>query len=421
MGLGVLITNIILASRTGTELYVRDLAVELLRRGHSPVAYSPVQGVMSEEIQAAGVPVVDDLARLDAPPDVIHGHHLYETMTAVLRFPGVPAIFVCHDYTSWHDSPPIHPRIRRYLGVGGIYRERLIREGVEESRAHVLLNSVDLRRFLPRGPLPDRPRRALVFSNYASATTHLPAAEEACRRAGLELDVAGSGAGRSIDRPEEILGKYDLIFAKGKAALEAAAVGAAVVLCDSGGAGPMVTSDDLDRLRFENFGVRLLREPLQPEALLRQIERYDAKDAARVRDMVRATAGLEMAVDQLLRIYQEVIEEQKTAGHCEGDAEARAAAAFLRRVSLNARQWEVAHALLERSAEEAGVQERESRIKALESDLRAWQERARELDETIKAMQSSLAFRLGKSLAKLPGLGAPLRRFAGRRPPKRTT
>ena len=34
MGLRVLITNIILASRTGTELYVRDLAVELLRRGH---------------------------------------------------------------------------------------------------------------------------------------------------------------------------------------------------------------------------------------------------------------------------------------------------------------------------------------------------------------------------------------------------
>jgi hypothetical protein len=39
-GLRVLITNNTLAGRAGTELYVRDTALELLKRGHSPIAYS---------------------------------------------------------------------------------------------------------------------------------------------------------------------------------------------------------------------------------------------------------------------------------------------------------------------------------------------------------------------------------------------
>ena len=61
-GLRVLVTNRVLANRTGTELYVRDLALGLLRRGHHPVAYSPLLGKVAEELRAASVPVVDDLA-----------------------------------------------------------------------------------------------------------------------------------------------------------------------------------------------------------------------------------------------------------------------------------------------------------------------------------------------------------------------
>ena len=50
----VLITNFRLAARTGTELYVHDLALRLLERGHTPVVYSPVLGerrARPEEVQ----------------------------------------------------------------------------------------------------------------------------------------------------------------------------------------------------------------------------------------------------------------------------------------------------------------------------------------------------------------------------------
>lgn len=326
----VLFTNLTLASRTGTELYIREAALGLLRRGHSPIVFTPDPGEVAAEIRAATVPVVDDLSRIGVPPDVIHGHHHQQTMAALLRFPGVPAVFVAHDWSAWHDAPPVFPRILRYVAVDGTNRDRLVLENaIPEDRVRVLLNWVDLDRFRPRDPLPERPRRALVFSNYARGDTHLPAVQEACRRAGLELDVVGSGVGRSLQAPESVLGEYDLVFAKGRAALEALAVGAAVVLCDVRGLGPMVTSADLDALRWLNLGVRTLRDPITPDLLLREIGRYDPSDAAEVSRRVRETAGLEPALDRLTGLYEEVIAESERLGPPDPEAESRAAAAYL--------------------------------------------------------------------------------------------
>src|SRR5258708_23860059 len=96
-GLRVLITNNTLAVRAGTELYVRDTAMELLKRGHSPIAYSTILGEVARELQAAKIPVVDDLNDLAVVPDLIHGQQHMELMTALLHFPRVPAIQFIHN------------------------------------------------------------------------------------------------------------------------------------------------------------------------------------------------------------------------------------------------------------------------------------------------------------------------------------
>jgi hypothetical protein len=313
-GLRVLITNITLATRTGTELYVRDLATGLLARGYTPMVYSLDLGPIARELRAAEVTVVDDLRNV-APPDVIHGHHNLPAMQALLHFPGVPAVFFCHDSQSWHDSPPRSPRILRYVAVDLACRDRLVqRHGIPEERVRVLLNFVDLERFTPRGPLPPRPARALVFSNKARECTYVRAVREACARAGIVLDVVGAGVGTICENPEEMLGRYDLVFAKGRCALEAAAVGAAVIPCDAVGAGPMVTSGELDRLRFLNIGKRVLSTPVDPEVIVREIARYDPKDAAEVSRRIRATAGRDAVVDQISSLYREVIAEHASGG-----------------------------------------------------------------------------------------------------------
>src|SRR5207248_9040649 len=91
----ILLTNNSLGVRAGSELYVRDIAIELMRRGHRPVAYSTRLGAVAEELRAATVPVNDRLSALAEPPDIIHGQHHYETFTALLRFPDTPAIYYC--------------------------------------------------------------------------------------------------------------------------------------------------------------------------------------------------------------------------------------------------------------------------------------------------------------------------------------
>jgi hypothetical protein len=92
--------------------------------------------------------------------------------------------------------------------------------------------------------------------------------------------VAGAGSATRWP-PEGLLPHYDLVFAKGRCALEALAVGAAVVLCDASGLGPLVTAAELDGLRARNFGVRCPRARSTRRACWPRC-RYDPTDAAEV-------------------------------------------------------------------------------------------------------------------------------------------
>jgi hypothetical protein len=331
VSLKILLTNNTLAGRAGTELYVRDVAVELLKRGHTPVAFSTLLGAVAEELRAATVPVVEHLDSLATPPDLIHGHHHLETMTALLHFPGVPAIYFCHGWLPWEELPPKFPRIVRYVAVDETCRDRLVHEhAIPEDRVRLILNFVDLKRFKPRGRLPEKPTRALVFSNNATENTNLPPVRQACMAANVELDVIGRGVENPTERPEDVLPNYDLVFAKGRAALEALSVGAAVVLFDAAGVGPMVTTANMRKLRTLNFGIRTLQNPLDPDALIQQIARYNASDATQVSSWVRQNVGMDSAVDRLLEVYRDVLEEYQQCARSNAAAELRAASDYLR-------------------------------------------------------------------------------------------
>lgn len=342
MSLKVLITNLKLESWTGTELFVRDVARGLLELGHRPVIYSPRLGRLAAEIRKETVPVVDDLSQVSGPPDVIHGQHANETLTALLHFPNTPALYFCHDWYFDEDYPPRFPRVLRYVAVDDACYDKLVCEySVPEERAQVVSQFVDLERFAPRSPLPSSPRRAAVLCNHTKENDYLNAAREACARKGLTLDAFGAGVGKTCERPEEVLREYDVVFAKGRAALEAAAVGAAVVVYWWRRVGPVVKTDNLERLRADGFGFRSMSAQLTPEEFGRHIEQtladYDATDAAEVSRRVRTEAGRDAAIDELLKLYESVIDEYKTAPP-DRELEGPAAAAHLRAISTGFRQ-----------------------------------------------------------------------------------
>jgi hypothetical protein len=337
-GLKILITNVVLNGYTGTEIVVRDLALELKRQGHSPFVFSKRLGPISHEISDQGIEVVSDLTALTVVPDVIHGHHHPLLLEALLQFPTVPAVWVFHDATSRFDEPFYSPRVLRYVAVDDRCRKRVQSSpDIPASKIDVIWNAVDLERFQPRDPLPSKPRRALVFSNQ---TAQLPVVRRAARRMGLKLETLGRVNGSFARNPESKLPAYDIVFAKARCALEAMAVGNAVVLCDFAGVGPMVTSENFDRLRCMNFGQGVLVNPLRTAHLEQEIERYDPVDAARVCRRVREEAGLPVAARRWLELYTTVRAEFQEM-HVEPASELRSFAWYFRKWGYESRvDWE---------------------------------------------------------------------------------
>lgn len=96
--------------------------------------------------------------------------------------------------------------------------------------------------------------------------------------------MRGIASRAPVRSPETVIGSYDIVFARGRYALEALAVGTAVVLCDKEGAGPMVDSSSFDALRLRNFGCATLGLMPSAEVLLDQINRYHANGLIRQYD-----------------------------------------------------------------------------------------------------------------------------------------
>lgn len=306
----ILLVNAVLTERTGTETALRDLALGLRAAGHQPMVYAPRLGAIAQELSAAGIPVASDLRLVPAVPDIVHGNHHAETLEALFHFPVARGLFVCHDRTFYLSAPPRLARIRRYVAVDFNCLERLVDDyRIPRDLTRVIFNAVDMDRFPQRAPLPPAPARTAVFSNYAGPGTHLEAVQVACAQLNLPLDVIGANAGTSSAAPEQILGQYDLVFAKARCALEAMAAGAAVVLCDTHGVGSMVTLEEMPDLRPWNFGRRLLKNRPTAAAIVAQVRRYDASDARAVSTYIRAHAGLADAVSQYVRVYDELMEE----------------------------------------------------------------------------------------------------------------
>lgn len=310
----VLFTGRSLICSGGVEMYIYDVCRELLRRGHVPCVYAPRVGPISGMFRQATLPVVSRLADLVEPPDLIQGNFGMATFAAACRFPATPVVNVCHAWQWRGDAPPPTPNTVRHLAVDVTCRERLLcQHGLTADQVQVAPNGVDLNRFAPRGPLPERPARALIFSNYMTEEDVTPY-RQACDEAGVALDAVGRLLGDDHPRPETLLPGYDLVFAKARCAREALATGCAVVVADQLGLGPMVTSARFEQQQAENFGTRLMIDPPTVARVRQLLAEYDAADAAAVAARVRAEHSLEKTVDQLLNVYEDAIDKAATIG-----------------------------------------------------------------------------------------------------------
>ncbi len=308
-GLNVLITNIVMSGRSGTEIVTRDLALGLARAGHNPTVYTQRIGPIGEELKDHSIPVTTSIDGIGEPPDIIHAHHTPVAAVAVTRFPDVPAVFLAHDFVTWHDTPPIFTPIRRYLAVDTTVAERLYGDpAVADDTVEVVLNAVDMARFPVGPPLPSRPEKALAFAKNRG---HVAAIKAACDQRDISLDVVGAAVGRIIEAPEETLQQYDLVFTSALSAIEAMACGRAVIVCDGRGLAGLVTPQRFEAWRPMNFGLRTLSRPVTATDLVSEIDGYDPVASSEVCRLIRQDADTTKWIARFLALYKTVIAEHR--------------------------------------------------------------------------------------------------------------
>jgi hypothetical protein len=232
--------------------------------------------------------------------------HITPALMALVAFPDVPAVFTCHSATIEIEAPRLHPQIRRYVAVDDFCCALCVKRDIPENRLSVILNAVDLARFKTRPPLPPKPKAALMLTKTWGQHNLVRAA---CARAGLTLDALGSATEEMSDQLEKILARYDIVFATARMALEAAAVGCAVVVADGRGFAGMLRTENLQAWRRLNFGAALLTAPVTAAALDAAIAAYDAADAAEVCGRLRAEASADDYAAAYLRLYAQAIGE----------------------------------------------------------------------------------------------------------------
>lgn len=409
--LRILLTNTELANRGGSEMFLRDVAIGLLRRGHNPVAYSTKLGELSEELERHTVPVIDDLNSLQTPPDIIHGQHHLETMTAMLRFPKVPVIYYCHGWLPWQERPAAFPSIANYIAVDDLCRERLLTTpGIPREQIRTLYNFVDLRRFRPRPPLPPKPRAALIFSNLASEKTYAGIIRAACLQMGIErVDIVGVSSGNAQSRPEDLLPQYEVVFAKARCALEAMAVGCAVVVTEYHGIGGLVSSENVVELRRLNFGIRTMQAaPLTQAGVVNAISRYCPSDAAAVSAWIRTEADLEGYLDDLESLYFEAY-EKSPARSTPAEVSLAAASNYIRSLATLVKRQAVDE---QRAAQfehefrvlKAILEDRDAESDRLRAERLQLEARLTQLEQSARALeqiQNSKTWRVALALSRI--------------------
>ena len=282
-----------------------ELAQGFVRRGHEVVVFSPQLGDSAAQLIQQGVTVTDRLDQLEFEPEIIHGNHSVDLVQGLVAFPDVPGIFVCHNPDNWICSPPDISRVRAFVSVDRVGSERIAHElpRVRES-VRIVHNAVDLECYHPRQPLPRGPKTALVLSKFSGC---LPVIRAACAQAGLDVEAVGPGVDFEVDDLPRRLRNVDIVFATARMAIEAMAVGCAVILVDDRGLAGLVTDDVVNDWREDNFGRRLLTREVTVDALVHEILRYDATVGALVAANVRSNNSLDRALSSYETIYMEAI------------------------------------------------------------------------------------------------------------------
>lgn len=241
--LRVVLTNWALNGLAGSELWTLDLAAYFTRVGCSVAVYSPFLGRAASLYEGRGFTITSSIDEVVAfKPNIISANHIMIAEPLLSQLPpNVAIVNVLHGLLPGLEAPR-GGRLDAAIAVSLHAKAKMHLLKVERWNDIMLLpNFFDPLRFKN----PNKRKRAAKSLLYSSRS--LPRHVDILRDVLLQYDIALDHVGLNTtptDMPEELLRKYDLVFAVGRSAIEALASGCRVILWDGGILGPLVTADN---------------------------------------------------------------------------------------------------------------------------------------------------------------------------------
>jgi hypothetical protein len=384
-----------LAQPGGTETYVATVATELERLGHEVTVLAGKLGPMAEWMEAGGIRLARSAE--DLPEECDAGLAQDSTMTAVLaqRYPEARLVYVSHSDRFDHQTPVLIPGVvDAVLALSDRLAARVRALAIDVPIIR-LRQPIDTHRFARTRPLPERPRRALILSNYLDGPQY-EAVVSGLRSLGVEVDRVGVPGRPELD-PRGPMEEADIVIAKARAALEGMCCGRAVYVHDQFGGDGWVTRDNYPALEADSFaGQALPGRPATTDELAADLASYDP-DMGRVNnEIIRRFHSAHHHATELVSVLR---------GPHLGAADGASALAEVSR--LTRANWRAEHRRVAMDGEAANLRER---AVSAEHERDLWRERASGAEERLaeaefllQTRRAGVGFALGRTFDRMRG------------------
>lgn len=254
----------------GSESYLLTVGEQFERLGHEVVIYArePARGVEVALERGLTISTETELS------DDFDGALVQDpgvSFQIADRCPSTPQLFVAHSEMFNLQSPPqLDGMISVAVALNDRIAARLSQFAVDVEVVR-LRQPIDTDRFLPRGSLPEIPRRALMLSNTPSGD-RVAMLEAACADAGLELVRVGS-TGQTTDPRPAFFGA-EIVIGYGRSILEAMACGRAAYVYDWNGGDGWITADSYAAIEADGIAGRSARVIIDPARISEDLRRY---------------------------------------------------------------------------------------------------------------------------------------------------
>jgi len=362
-------TNHALRERAGSESYLETVAAELRSLGHEVVFFSTRPGAMADRLRDQQYDVRTRVADVPTDVDVIHGQHLDTVGLVRTRLARTPMVFVTHSWVISLEDPLAELGAGAFVALNDVTQRRLAAHEATRGREVLRLTQPVTISFADgaRTPLAAEPRRAVAVSRRMR---YLPARlAAACASAGIEFDWLG-GAGRESADAREEMRTCDVVFAVGRTALEAMALGRAVFVVDDTSQGGWIgtaSHRELEADGFTGFGAAGPPAPLETA-----LASYDAWLGQEARSLAVQHHAAQHHAAALVALYLRVADSPGAATPAPG-LELLAAQRF----ELEARAVRAEWRLAEESRRVAELETELARVSKRRNQLRRQRDRAR--------------------------------------------